>query len=167
MSSEQDLTACVDKAAGYIRTLITSSALPTGAATEATLSAIFSAITSALNVHVSLSVLPTGASTEATQVKVLEGLVASGAGKVTEVAISNTTWTALPATPLTNRNVLTIQNPQATAQDIKVNYDNTVSGYVGLIILPGSERFYSVTPGVIIYAKSATSSCTLNIEELS
>jgi 3-dehydroquinate synthase class II len=85
-------------------------------------------------------------------------------GKVTEVIINNTTWTALPLTALLNRNAIAIQN--RTGQEIKVNYDNTEPGYVGIVIDDKSERFYDITDAIIIYAKSKISSCTVFVEEI-
>ncbi len=86
-------------------------------------------------------------------------------GKITVVTINNTTWTALPVTALADRNALSIQND--STQNIKINYDNGVSGYVGITIFPNGERFYDITDDIIIYAKSETSSCEINVEELS
>lgn len=88
----------------------------------------------------------------------------SVAGKVTEVTIDNTTWTALPATALLNRNAIAVQN--RTGQEIKINYDPLTVGYVGIVIDDKSERFYDITDEIIIYAKSKTSSCVVFVEEL-
>lgn len=88
------------------------------------------------------------------------------AGRVSIVTINQTTWTALPTTPLTARNAINVQN--MNTQTVKVNYDNTTVGYVGMtIFVSGGERQYAITPSIVIYAKSETSSCDLNIEELS
>lgn len=96
------------------------------------------------------------------------GVTTSGleiAGKVTEVALNSATWTALPATALANRNAICIQNP--TGIEIKINYDNSVVGYVGVIIGPSGERYYDITDSIVIYAKSASGTPTVNVEELS
>lgn len=85
-------------------------------------------------------------------------------GKVTEVTIDNTTWTALPPSALTLRNALAIQN--RSGQEMKVNYDNSVVGYVGMVIPDGGQRFYDITDSIVIYGKSATSSITINVEEI-
>jgi hypothetical protein len=87
------------------------------------------------------------------------------AGRVTVVTVNNTTWTALPATPLSNRNALSIQN--FSGQEVKINYSAGIVGYVGMTIPNGAERFYNITQNIVVYAMSAVSSCTLNIEELS
>lgn len=88
------------------------------------------------------------------------------AGKVTEVTVDNTSWTALPAIALSNRNALSIQN--LSGDEIKINYDNSVSGYVGMVIADGDERQYDITDAIIVYAKSKTlASATINVEELS
>lgn len=85
-------------------------------------------------------------------------------GLITEVTINSSSWTALPAVALTNRNALSIQNK--SGQQIKINYDNSTVGYVGMVIEDGGERFYDIQDNIIIYAKSSTSSCTLNVEEI-
>ena len=87
------------------------------------------------------------------------------AGRVTEVTLNDLTWTALPATPLTDRNALAIQN--FSGQLVKVNYDNSVSGFVGAHIPDGQERFYDITEDIIQYAKCASGSATVVVEELS
>jgi hypothetical protein len=88
----------------------------------------------------------------------------STGGRVTEVTLNSSTWTALPATPLANRNAISIQN--RTGIEIKVNYSSGVSGYVGMVIPSGGERFYDITDAIIIYAKSTTGTPTINVEEL-
>lgn len=86
-------------------------------------------------------------------------------GIVTEVTINETTWTALPSTPLADRNALRIQN--RSGQEIKLNYSDSVSGYVGVYVENGSDQFYDISDSIIIYAKSSTSSCSVVVEELS
>jgi hypothetical protein len=85
-------------------------------------------------------------------------------GRVSEVTINSASWTALPATPLTDRNALAIQN--VSGQDIKINFDSGVAGFVGMVIGDGSERTYDITDDIIIYAKSSSGSAVLNIEEI-
>ena len=85
-------------------------------------------------------------------------------GKVTEVSINPTTWTALPSTALEDRNAVGVQN--RTGQEIKVNYDPGVSGYVGMVVSNGSERTYDITDGIILYAKSIDTIVTVNVEEI-
>lgn len=85
-------------------------------------------------------------------------------GLISQTAVNAVTWTALPLTALTNRNALSIQN--LSGIDIKINYNNTTIGYVGVTIASGSERFYSITDSIIIYAKSASGTPTIQTEEL-
>jgi hypothetical protein len=85
-------------------------------------------------------------------------------GLVTEVTINNTTWTALPATPLASRNAICVQN--LSGQEIKINYSSSISGYVGVVVANGLERSYDITGAIVLYAKSKTSSCTVNVEEI-
>jgi len=88
----------------------------------------------------------------------------SAGGKITEVALNSTTWTAIPPTPLTARNAVGFQNQSGI--EIKINHDNSVSGYVGIKVLPGSERYYDITDTVIIYAKSFSGTPTIVVEEI-
>jgi len=85
-------------------------------------------------------------------------------GKITEVQISSTSWTVLPATALTDRNEIGIQN--LSGIEIKLNFDNSVSGYVGVTVANGSERHYSITDDILIYAKAASGTPTITVEEL-
>jgi hypothetical protein len=88
------------------------------------------------------------------------------AGKVTEVVVNDTTWTALPATALTARNAIRIQNYSNV--EVKTNYDSGVAGYVGMVIdANGGHAAYDITPMIVIYAKAASGSVTLYVEELS
>jgi hypothetical protein len=86
-------------------------------------------------------------------------------GKATEVVLNATTWTALPPVSLAGRNSISIQNQDATLA-IKINHDNTVVGYVGVIVGPNSERHYDITDSLVIYAKSASGTPTVVIEEI-
>lgn len=85
-------------------------------------------------------------------------------GKVTEVPLNAVTWTALPATPLTGRNAISLQNRSGI--EIKLNFDPTVVGYVGVFVPDGYERAYDITDSILIYAKAASGTPTVIIEEL-
>lgn len=87
------------------------------------------------------------------------------AGKMTAVTLNTTTWTALPATPLVNRNAIRIQNQSAT--EIKTQYDNTTVGYVGIIIAANGSDAYDIKDNIIVYAKSSSGTPTVMVEELS
>lgn len=85
-------------------------------------------------------------------------------GLITEVTLDSTSWTPLPATPLANRNAICIQNRSNI--EIKINYDNTVPTYTGMVIVNNGERFYDISDGIIIYAKATSGTPTITIEEL-
>lgn len=87
------------------------------------------------------------------------------AGRITEVTLSSTAWTPLPATPLADRNSIAIQNVGGV--EIKLNYDNTESGYVGVKVPADAERQYDITESIIIYAKAQSGTPTITVEELS
>ncbi len=86
------------------------------------------------------------------------------AGRVSIVNVNDTTWTALPATALTDRNAISIIN--RSGQQVKINYSASVSGYVGVPIDNGSERFYDISDSIVVYCKSQTGSAELIVEEL-
>lgn len=87
------------------------------------------------------------------------------AGKMTEVTLNSSTWTALPPTALTARNAIGIQNYSGI--EIKINYSSSVVGYVGIVIPDKSDRFYDITDAIIVYGKSVSGTPTINVEELS
>jgi hypothetical protein len=91
----------------------------------------------------------------------------SNSGKISEIVIDDISWTPLPASALTNRNSLSIQNLSGT--EIKLNYDPLTVGYVGIKMGNLAERHYDITSNITIYAKSypGSGSRTIVIEELS
>lgn len=92
----------------------------------------------------------------------------SNGGLVTKVTISDTGWTALPPTPLANRNGIAIQNYETGAL-VRLNYDNTAAEGDSVYMTDNSERFYTITDSILIYARTATGSGSVDIicEELS
>lgn len=95
------------------------------------------------------------------------GVTTSGlntGGKITEVVLDSTNWTPLPATPLANRNAICIQNRSLI--EIKMNYDNTVPTYTGVVIVSNGERFYDITDQIIVYAKATSGTPTIIVEEI-
>lgn len=88
-------------------------------------------------------------------------------GLITEVVLSSAAWTALPPTPLSGRNQISIQN--ISGIEIKVNYNSfgpLPAGYAGTTISSGSERHYLISDSIVIYAKAASGTPTIQIEEL-
>jgi len=86
-------------------------------------------------------------------------------GRATELMINSTTWTALPDTALTDRNALSVQN-LSTDTDIKLNYDPNTSGWVGVLVKAGYERYYDITDGIVIYARTESGTAQVVVEEL-
>lgn len=95
----------------------------------------------------------------------LSGL--SIAGRYTEVTLDDTTWTALPAIPLTARNAISVQNESLFS--IRINYDPLTVGWKGSLVTPGNERYYDARDTIVLYGKAAPGSgtITIGIEELS
>ena len=87
-------------------------------------------------------------------------------GRVTTVALSANSWTALPpGGPLPYRNTVAIQNQSGF--DIKINYDPAISGFNGVWIVSGGERVYDITENITLYAKSDIGPASIIVEELS
>lgn len=87
------------------------------------------------------------------------------AGKITVVSLTAGIWTPLPASPLTGRNALGVQNQSGT--ELKLNYDPLTVGYVGILVGPGAERYYDITDDIILYAKPIAGSPSIVVEEIS
>lgn len=85
-------------------------------------------------------------------------------GRISSVSLDTTNWTPLPAIPLANRNALSIQN--ISGVEIKLQYDDTTVGYVGVAVGPSNERFYSISDSIVIYAKASSGSPSILVEEL-
>ena len=85
-------------------------------------------------------------------------------GRVSTVSINDTTWTALPVTPLANRNAVAIQN--YTGQTVKLNYNNTTVGFEGVILQDSNERYYDISQTILIYAKCASGTVSIVVEEI-
>lgn len=86
-------------------------------------------------------------------------------GRVTEVVLSDTAWTALPPVPLANRNAINIQNYSGT--QIKLNFDPTITEYVGVVVNDQSERNYDIKDSILIFARSELGAPKITVEELS
>lgn len=87
-------------------------------------------------------------------------------GRITEVLLSTTEWTALPpGGPLVNRNAINIQN--YSGDEIRLQFDNTILGFFGTIVLDQSERNYDIKDSILIYAKAKTGGATIVVEEIS
>ncbi len=85
-------------------------------------------------------------------------------GLITIVVVSDSVWTALPTTALSERNAICIQN--RSGLEIKINYDNTVVGYVGIVLPDKGERYYDITDNIPLYAKSSSGNANVTIEEI-
>ena len=88
------------------------------------------------------------------------------AGKITQVLLSTTSWTALPpGGPLDNRNAINIQN--YSGDEVKLQFDPTVPGYDGVYLNDQSERNYDIKDTIQIYAKAKTGGSIITVEEIS
>jgi hypothetical protein len=84
---------------------------------------------------------------------------------MTIVSIDSTTWTALPATKLTGRFTLLVQNQSGV--EIKLNPDNTTVGYVGYRMADGNDKYYyNILESFTMYAKASAGTVNILVEEL-
>lgn len=88
------------------------------------------------------------------------------AGRVTEVLLSTTDWTALPpGGALANRNAINIQN--YSGDEIRLNYDPTVAGFSGIILNDQSERALDIKDTIQLYAKARIGGSVIIVDEIS
>lgn len=86
-------------------------------------------------------------------------------GLHTPVVLTFGSWLPLPATALTDRNALGIQN--FSGNDILVNFSNVGATTIGLTIRNNAERYYDITESIILYATPVLNQATtVLIEEL-
>ncbi len=88
-------------------------------------------------------------------------------GKVTAVTLSALTWTLLPLTALPGRRQMIIINDSGVA--VKLNYDTTAAlpaGFVGTTLADGFERHYQAQETFKVYAKAASGTPSITVEEL-
>lgn len=84
----------------------------------------------------------------------------------TDVTIDSTSWTPLPATALTDRNSIFLRNRSGI--EIKINSDITdalPAGYVGTAIEADETYSVDLADEVIIYAKAASGTPTIEVTE--
>lgn len=89
-------------------------------------------------------------------------------GKHSFVTVNSVSWTPLPAVPLTDRNGMSVQNESGI--DVRIRYlegigDATWRG--SLIPGNGGDRFYNIKDSIVVYAKSASGTPELIVEEIS
>jgi hypothetical protein len=92
-------------------------------------------------------------------------LPANGVARITQVTLSSSAWTALPTTALTYRKSLAIQNNSGIT--VYLGYDPDEAGTVGITLADGSERQYDYGPEVVVYAKAASGTPNVIVEEVS
>jgi len=86
-------------------------------------------------------------------------------GRISEVSLILTAWTALPAIPLAKRNAVAFQNQ--TTQTFKINFVSTTGVIIGWFIGPGGELFEDITDSIIIFGRAVTGDGKLIVKELS
>lgn len=90
------------------------------------------------------------------------------AGKHSFVTIDAVSWTKIPAIPLVDRNGMSIQNESGI--DVRIRYLEGIGDAAwrgSLIPGNGGDRFYNIKDTIEIYAKAASGTPELIIEEIS
>lgn len=86
----------------------------------------------------------------------------------TAVALTATSWTPLPTTPLTGRKSIAIQNQSTTGASYNVLVNFTGTGVYGWRIQSGGAKSLVLDDSVVVYAKMETTLMTgiVIVEEL-
>lgn len=87
-------------------------------------------------------------------------------GKITHVSLTDTTWTALPTTPLSGRNSILVQNISDNGNIILWNYDNAAPATEGARIPDGNYKTAILTDSIIIYGRMLSGSGTACVDEV-
>lgn len=91
-------------------------------------------------------------------------------GVMTEVALTDAGWTALPQTALTDRLSLSIQNTTTQASCsgrgiVLLNYDNSAGATEGWKILPLGNKDIALTANQTVYGRMLSGSGTVIVDE--
>ena len=86
-------------------------------------------------------------------------------GRISFVTVNSTSWTALPLSPLSDRNGMSIQNQSNV--EIAIQYVDTDPLYRGIKLAPNAERFYDIKDTIILSCKSSSGTPEILIEEIS
>jgi hypothetical protein len=85
-------------------------------------------------------------------------------GRIQQLSLVTTAWTAAPLVPLANRNSLIVQN--TSVRTILWNYTNNPAVTVGFQIPANGIREIMITDDVIVYLRAVSAAATVIVEEL-
>ena len=117
-------------------------------------------------------ILPRGAAGNISGEFSISGL--RNGGQITLITLSSTSWTRMARSAFTtptgtgallDRNAICIQNQSGIA--CKLEYDNTVAGYTGILVPNGAERHYDITEDIDVYLKAESGTPVIALEEIS
>ena len=77
----------------------------------------------------------------------------SEAAQVSRITLTNTQWTRLPTTALTDRRTIMIQNQSGNGSTILLNFTNTAAANLGFKVLDGGHREILLSSSIIIYGR--------------
>lgn len=75
------------------------------------------------------------------------------AAQVSRITLTNTNWTALPASALSDRRTIMIQNQSGNGSTILLNFTNTAAANLGFRVLDGGHREILLSASIIIYGR--------------
>lgn len=87
-------------------------------------------------------------------------------GRITHVALTSGAWTALPASALSNRNSLCIQNISGSGGVVLINYSILAASSEGFRIPDGGFKSMAITDSIAVYGRMLSGSGTVVVEEL-
>jgi hypothetical protein len=85
-------------------------------------------------------------------------------GRIQQLALVTTAWTAAPLVPLTNRNSLIVQN--TSNRTVLWNYTSNPAVTIGFQIPANGIREIVITDDVIVYLRAVGGAATVIVEEL-
>jgi hypothetical protein len=87
-------------------------------------------------------------------------------GKITHLSLTAGSWTALPASALSDRNSICIQNISGSSLVVIINYSVLAPSTEGFRIPDGGFKSMAITDGIQVYGRMLSGSGTVVVEEL-
>ena len=87
-------------------------------------------------------------------------------GRITEVALTDAAWVALPAAALADRNSIAVQNISGNGNTVLYNYSNVAPSTEGWRIEDGGFKSVAITDSIIVYARMLSGTGSIAIDEV-
>lgn len=87
-------------------------------------------------------------------------------GRITHLGLTAGSWTPLPASALSDRNSICIQNISGSSAVVLINYSVMAPSTEGFRIPDGGFKSMAITDGIQVYGRMLSGSGTVVVEEL-